>query len=179
MRWIDQLHIEHPFVGARMLRDLLRPEGFQAGRRHIGTLMVRMGIEAFDRKPNTARRQRGDEIHPSLLRGLAIERRNQAWAVDITYIPMRRGLLYLFAVIDWYSRRVLAWRLSNTLTTDFRLDAQAQHRSLDHNRQGSTDQSRCSVQTNGATSRKALAEARGSSSSGRRTLVRVKAFSKS
>ena len=123
MRRIDELHLEHPFAGARMLRDLLRPEGFQAGRRHIGTLMARMGIEALYRKPNTSRRRRGDEIHPYLLRDLAVERPNQVWAADITYIPMRRGFLYLFAVIDWYSRRVLAWRLSNTLTTDFCLDA--------------------------------------------------------
>ncbi|HRL78691.1 MAG TPA: IS3 family transposase [Candidatus Accumulibacter phosphatis] len=123
MRRIDELHLEHPFAGARMLRDLLRPAGFQAGRRHIGTLMARMGIEALYRKPNTSRRQRGDEIHPYLLRDLAVERPNQVWAADITYIPMRRGFLYLFAVIDWYSRRVLAWRLSNTLTTDFCLDA--------------------------------------------------------
>ncbi len=123
MRRIDELHLEHPFAGTRMLRDLLRPEGFQAGRKHIGTLMARMGIEALYRKPNTSRRQRGDEISPYLLRDLAIERPNQAWAADITYLPMRRGFLYLFAVIDWYSRRVLAWRLSNTLTTDFCLDA--------------------------------------------------------
>ena len=123
MRRIDELHLDHPFAGARMLRDLLRPEGFEAGRKHIGTLMARMGIEALYRKPHTSRRQRGDEIHPYLLRGLAIERPNQAWAADITYIPMRRGFLYLFAVIDGFSRRVLAWRLSNTLTTDFCLDA--------------------------------------------------------
>jgi len=123
MRRINELHLEHPFAGARMLRDLLRPEGFQAGRRHIGTLMARMGIEALYRKPNTSRRRRGDEIHPYLLRDLAVERPNQVWAADITYIPMRRGFLYLFALIDWYSRRVLAWRLSNTLTTDFCLDA--------------------------------------------------------
>jgi putative transposase len=130
MRRMDEMHLEHPFAGARMLRDLLRPEGFPAGRKHIGTLMTRMGIEALYRKPNTSRRQRGDEIHPYLLRDLAIERSNQVWAADITYIPMRRGFLYLFAVIDWYSRRVLAWRLSNTLTTDFCVDAvrEALHR---------------------------------------------------
>jgi len=123
MRRMDELHLEHPFAGTRMLRDLLRPEGSTAGRKHIGTLMARMGIEALYRKPNTSRRQRGDEIYPYLLRKLTVERPNQAWAADITYIPMRRGFLYLFAVIDWYSRRVLAWRLSNTLTTDFCLEA--------------------------------------------------------
>ncbi len=123
MRRIDELHLEHPFAGTRLWRDLLRPEGFQAGRKHIGTLMARMGIEALYRKPNTSRRQRGDEIAPYLLRDLAIERPNQAWAADITSIPMRRGFLYLFAVIDGFSRRVLAWRLSHTLTIDFCLDA--------------------------------------------------------
>jgi len=130
MRRMDEIHLEHPFAGARLLRDLLRPEGFPVGRKHIGTLMKRMGIEALYRKPNTSRRQRGDEIYPYLLRDLAIERPNQVWAADITYIPMRRGFLYLFAVIDWFSRRVLAWRLSNTLTTDFCLDAvrEALHR---------------------------------------------------
>ncbi len=130
LRRIDELHLDHPFAGARMLRDLLRPESFEAGRKHIGTLMARMGIEALYRKPNTSRRQRGAEIFPVLLRDLAIEWPNQAWAADITYIPMRRGFLYLFAVIDWFSRRVLAWRLSNTLTTDFCLDAvrEALHR---------------------------------------------------
>ena len=106
-----------------MLRDLLHPESFEAGRKPIGTLMARMGIEALYRKPNTSRRQRGDEISPYLLRDLAIEWPNQAWAADITYIPMRRGFLYLFAVIDRFSRRVLAWRLSNTLTTDCCLEA--------------------------------------------------------
>ncbi len=92
MRRIDELHLEHPFAGARMLRDLLRPEGLEAGRKHVGTLMARMGIEALYRKPNTSRRQRGDEIHPYLLRDHAVERPNRVWAADITYIPMRRGL---------------------------------------------------------------------------------------
>jgi putative transposase len=123
MRRMDESHLEPPFAGARLLRDLLRPEGFQAGRQHLGTRMARMGIEALYRKPNPSRRQRGDEIHPYLLLGLAIERPNPAWAADLTTIPMRRGFLSLFAVIDGYSRRVLAWRLSNTWTTDFCLDA--------------------------------------------------------
>ena len=123
MRRIDELHLEHPFAGTRMLRDLLRGEGYAIGRKHVGTLMRRMGIEALYRKPNTSRRKRGDEIYPYLLRDLKIERPNQVWAADITYIPMRKGFVYLFAVMDWSSRRVLAWRLSNTLTTDFCLDA--------------------------------------------------------
>ena len=130
MRRIDELHLEHPFAGARMLRDLLRAEGHAVGRRHVGTLMRRMGIEALYRKPNTSRRRRGDEIYPYLLRDLKIDRANQVWAADITYIPMRKGFVYLFAVMDWHSRRVLAWRLSNTLSTDFCLDAvrEALHR---------------------------------------------------
>jgi putative transposase len=123
-RRLDALHLEHPFAGARMLRDLLRAEGHEKiGRRHVGTLMERMGIEALYRKPNTSRKKAGEQVYPYLLRELAIDRPNQVWAADITYIPMRRGFLYLFAVLDWHSRRVLSWRLSNTLTTDFCLDA--------------------------------------------------------
>ncbi len=124
MRRLDELHLEHPFAGARMLRDLLRAEGHaKIGRRHVGTLMERMGIEALYRKPNTSRKKAGEQVYPYLLRELAIDRPNQVWAADITYIPMRRGFLYLFAVLDWHSRRVLSWRLSNTLTTDFCLEA--------------------------------------------------------
>ena len=123
MRRIDELHLQYPFAGARMLRDLLRQEGRFIGRRQVATLMRRMGIEALYRKPFLSRRQSGHQIFPYLLRNLAISRPNQVWAADITYIPMRRGFVYLFAVLDWASRRVLAWRLSNTLTTDFCLDA--------------------------------------------------------
>ena len=110
MRRLDELHLEHPFAGARMLRDLLRAEGHaKIGRRHVGTLMERMGIEALYRKPNTSRKKAGEQVYPYLLRELAIDRPNQVWAADITYIPMRRGFLYLFAVLDWHSRRVLSW----------------------------------------------------------------------
>ena len=123
MRRLDELHLEHPFAGSRMLRDMLRLEGHPIGRKHVGTLMKTMGIEALYRKPNTSKRQAAHPIHPYLLRNLKIERPNQVWATDITYIPMRRGFVYLVAVIDWFSRRVLSWRLSNTLTTDFCLDA--------------------------------------------------------
>lgn len=123
MRRIDELHLEYPFAGARMLRDMLRREGHQIGRKHVGTLMKKMGIEALYRKPNTSRRHPAHPVYPYLLRNLAIERPNQVWATDITYIPMRRGFVYLVAVMDWHSRRVLSWRLSNTLTTDFCLDA--------------------------------------------------------
>ena len=123
MRRIDALHLAHPFAGARMLRDLLRQEGHAIGRRHVATLMRRMGLEALYRKPSLSRRHPAHRIHPYLLRDLKISRPNHVWAADITYLPMARGFVYLFAVLDWASRRVLAWRLSNTLTTDFCLDA--------------------------------------------------------
>ena len=93
------------------------------GRKHVGTLMKRMGIEALYRKPNTSRRHPAHAVYPYLLRDMKINRPNQVWAADITYIPMKRGFVYLFAVMDWASRRVLSWRLSNTLTTDFCIEA--------------------------------------------------------
>jgi putative transposase len=123
MRRIDELHLHYPFAGARMLRDLLRQESHPIGRRQVATLMRRMGMEALYRKPALSRRHSGHQIYPYLLRDLTISRPNHVWAADITYIPMRRGFVYLFAILDWASRRVLAWRLSNTLTTDFCLDA--------------------------------------------------------
>jgi putative transposase len=123
MRRIDELHLAHPFAGARMLRDLLRQEGQMIGRRRVATLMRRMGLEALYRKPRTSHRHPAHTIYPFLLRELTIRRPNHVWAADITYIPMARGFVYLFAVLDWASRRVLAWRLSNTLTTDFCLEA--------------------------------------------------------
>jgi len=123
MRRIDELHLEFPFAGGRMLRDLLRPEGIRAGRKRIGRLMAKMGIEALYRKPNTSKKGPGHKIYPYLLRNLTIGQPNQVWAADITYIPMRRGFVYLVAVVDWFSRKVLSWRISNTLTTDFCLDA--------------------------------------------------------
>jgi putative transposase len=123
MRRIDELHLQHPFAGARMLRDLLGQEGLRIGRKRVAGLMAKMGIEALYRKPNTSRKQAGDQIYPYLLRDLTIDRANQVWATDITYIPMKKGFVYLVAVVDWYSRKVLSWRLSNTLTTDFCLDA--------------------------------------------------------
>jgi putative transposase len=123
MRLIDELHLQHPFAGSRMLRDLLKKAGHAIGRRHVRTLMRKMGIEALYQKPNTSRRHEGHAIYPYLLRDLPISRSNQVWSADITYIPMRRGFAYLIAVLDWHSRRVLSWRLSNTLTTDFCLEA--------------------------------------------------------
>lgn len=123
MRRIDALHLDHPFAGSRMLRDMLKREGYPIGRKHVATLMKKMGIEALYKKPNTSRRHPAHPVYPYLLRNLTIDRPNHVWAADITYIPMQRGFVYLFAVLDWASRRVLSWRLSNTLTTDFCLEA--------------------------------------------------------
>ena len=123
MRRIDELHLDYPFAGSRMLRDLLCGEGVVIGRELVATLMPRMGIEAIYRKPNTSKAALGHKIYPYLLRGLAIERPNQVWATDITYIPMSRGFVYLAAVVDWFSRRVLSWRLSITMDVDFCLEA--------------------------------------------------------
>jgi putative transposase len=123
MNLIDRLHTEWPFAGARMLRDMLRRDGHDVGRRHVATLMRLMGIEALYRKKKTSPRNPAHPVYPYLLRGLTIEEPNHVWATDITYIPMSRGFLYLCAVLDWGTRKVLSWRLSNTLTTDFCLDA--------------------------------------------------------
>jgi putative transposase len=123
MRRIDELHLELPFLGSRMLRDLLVLEGFAVGRKHVATLMRKMGLEAIYRRRNTSRRHPQHPVFPYLLRGLAIDRPNQVWAADVTYIPMARGFVYLVAVIDWFSRRILSWRLSNSLTADFCVEA--------------------------------------------------------
>jgi putative transposase len=123
MRRIDELHLNYPFAGSRMLRDMLSHQGLEVGRRHVRTLMRRMGIEALYRKPNTSKPAPGHKIYPYLLRGLAITRPNQVWATDISYIPMARGFVYLAAVIDWFSRRVLSWRLSITMDTSFCIEA--------------------------------------------------------
>jgi putative transposase len=123
MRRIDELHLEHPFAGARMLRDMLRREGRQVGRRHVATLMRKMGLQAIYRKPNTSRRHPVHRVYPYLLRGLRIERANQVWAMDISYVPMARGFVFLAAVLDWHSRRVLAHRVSITMEADFCIEA--------------------------------------------------------
>ena len=123
MRQIDELHLQHPFAGSRLLRDLLRLTGVRVGRKHVATLMRRMGIEALYQRPRTTQRHPGHTVFPYLLRDRAITMPNQVWAMDITYLPMRHGFLYLVAVLDWATRRVLAWRLSNTMTVDFCLDA--------------------------------------------------------
>jgi len=123
MRRIDELHLDLPFAGSRMLRDLLNADGIKVGRRHVATLMNRMGVEALYRRPNTSKPAPGHKIYPYLLRNLAVTRPNQVWAMDITYIPMARGFLYLAAVVDWFSRRVLAWRLSITMEVEFCIEA--------------------------------------------------------
>ena len=123
MRRIDALHLASPFAGTRMLRDLLRREGHTIGRKRVRTLMTRMGITAVYRNPRTSQRHPTHKVHPSLLRDLEIARPNHVWTADSAYIPMARGFVYLFAVLDWASRRVLAWRLSNTLTTNFCIEA--------------------------------------------------------
>ena len=123
MRRIDELHLEYPFAGSRMLRDLLRGEGIQTGRQRVARMMKRMGIEALYRRPNTSKPAPGHKIYPYLLHGLAVRRVNQVWAMDITYIPMARGFVYLAAVVDWFSRRVLSWRVSITMEVEFCLEA--------------------------------------------------------
>ena len=120
---IDKLHTARPFAGARMLRDMLRLAGEQVGRRHISTLMKKMGIEALYRKPNTSKRHPGHKIYPYLLRGLDINRPNQVWATDITYLSMAKGFAFLAVILDWYSRKVLSWRVSNTMDNSFCLEA--------------------------------------------------------
>jgi len=123
MHRIDKLHLDYPFAGSRMLQSFLVREGYRIGRRHVATLMKRMGIEALYRRPNTSKPAPGHTIFPYLLRKLPVTRPNQVWATDITYIPMARGFVYLVAVIDWFSRKVLAWRLSITLDTAFCIEA--------------------------------------------------------
>ena len=123
MRRIDELHLNFPFAGARMLRDMLRLEGVQVGRKHVRTLMDRMGIAAIYRKRNTSAPHPAHPIYPYLLKDLTIDRANHAWASDITYIPMKRGFVYLVAIIDWATRRVLAHRISISMTADFCVEA--------------------------------------------------------
>jgi len=123
MRRIDELHLNYPFAGSRMLRDMLRAEGIAIGRELVAALMRRMGIEALYRRPSTSKPEPGNKVFPYLLRGLKIGRPNQVWAMDITYIPMARGFVYLTAVVDWFTRRVLSWRLSITMEVTFCLEA--------------------------------------------------------
>jgi putative transposase len=123
MRRIDELHLNFPFAGSRMLRDMLKLAGVAVGRKHVATLMDKMCIVAIYRKRNTSAPHPAHKIYPYLLKNLIIDRPNQVWATDLTYIPMRRGFVYLVAIIDWASRRVLAHRLSNSMTPDFCVEA--------------------------------------------------------
>ena len=123
MRRIDELHLDYPFAGSRMLRDMLGREGVEIGRQRVSTMMKRMGIAAIYRRPDTSKPAAGHKIYPYLLRGLKVERPNQVWATDITYIPMASGFVYLAAVVDWFTRRVLSHRVSITLEAGFCIEA--------------------------------------------------------
>lgn len=123
MRRLDEWHLRYPFLGSRKLTHFLKAEGFCIGRRHVMKLMRRMGLEALYRKPRTSLADKAHPVYPYLLRDRVIDQPNQVWAADITYLPMARGWAYLVAVIDWHSRKVLAWRLSNTMMSDFCVDA--------------------------------------------------------
>jgi putative transposase len=123
MRRIDELHLKHPFYGARRLAKQLVRDGFEVGRLHVATLMRRMGIEAIYRRPRTSIPARDSLIYPYLLGGLRIDRANQVWASDLTYLPMAHGFLYLVAILDVASRKVLSFRVSNTMTPDFCVEA--------------------------------------------------------
>lgn len=123
MRRMDELHLEYPFAGSRMLRDLLRQEGFLIGRLRVASLMKKMAIDAIYRRPNTSKPTPGHKVYPYLLRKVAIARANQVWATDISYIPMARGFVYLVAIVDWFSRKVLAWRVSISMDVSFCVEA--------------------------------------------------------
>jgi putative transposase len=126
LRRMDELHLAHPFLGARRLARMLQREGVKVGRRHVGSLMHLMGIEAIYRKRRTSMAAKGHKIYPYLLANVAIERSNQAWASDITYLPMAKGFAYLVAILDLYSRKVLSFRVSNSMSTDFCVEALAE-----------------------------------------------------
>jgi putative transposase len=123
MRRIDELHLNYPFAGSRMMQAFLKREGHSVGRLHVATCMKKMGLEAIYRRPNTSKPASGHKIYPYLLRKVKVERPNQVWAMDITYVPMAKGFVYLAAVVDWFSRRVLSWRLPITMETDFCIEA--------------------------------------------------------
>jgi putative transposase len=123
MRRIDEMHLKRPFYGSRRIRDWLQDEGFPVNRKRVQRLMRQMGIAALYPKANTSRPGKGHKIYPYLLRGLEIDRPNQVWATDICYVPMARGFVYVVAIMDWYSRKVLAWRVSNTMDADFCVEA--------------------------------------------------------
>ena len=123
MRLIDEIHLEEPYLGSRGMKGALRIRGHKVGRIHVRTLMRKMGIEAIYKKPRLSKPHPGHKVYPYLLRGLDITEANSVWCSDITYIPMARGFCYLVAVMDWASRKVLSWRLSNTLDPSFCIEA--------------------------------------------------------
>ncbi len=123
MRRIDEMHLKRPFYGSRRIRDWLQDEGFAVNRKRVQRLMRQMGITALYPKANTSRPGKRHKIYPYLLKGLAIDRPNQVWAADICYVPMARGFVYVVAIMDWYSRKVLAWRVANTMDTEFCVEA--------------------------------------------------------
>jgi putative transposase len=123
MRRIDEMHLQRPFYGSRRIRDWLQDEGFTVNRKRVQRLMRQMGITALYPKANTSRPGKGHKIYPYLLKGLDIDRPNQVWAADICYVPMARGFVYVVAIMDWYSRKVLAWRVANTMDADFCVEA--------------------------------------------------------
>jgi putative transposase len=123
MRRIDELFLAHPFLGARRIAIMLREAGHTVNRKRVKRLMAAMGLQALGPRPKTSKPGKGHAVFPYLLKGLKIDRPNQVWAADITYVPIGRGFLYLVAIMDWASRAVLAWRLSNTMDTGFCLEA--------------------------------------------------------
>jgi putative transposase len=123
MRLIDEQFLETPWYGSRQMARHLRRLGYGVGRKRVRRLMRLMGLQAIYQAPRTSDPHPDHRVYPYLLRGLVIDRANQVWCTDITYIPMRRGFLYLVAIMDWWSRKVLAWRLSNTMTSDFCVEA--------------------------------------------------------
>lgn len=126
MRRMDELHLAWPFYGSRRMAAVLGRDGWAVNRKRAKRLMKVMGIEAIYQKPNTSKGHPDHKVYPYLLRGLTIDRPNQVWCADITYIPMAKGFVYLVAVMDWFSRRVLSWRLSITMETDFCVEALAE-----------------------------------------------------
>jgi len=123
MRLIDEIHLQHPFLGSRRLRDELDDRGFTVNRKRVQRLMRQMGLRALYPKRRTSQPGKGHTIYPYLLRGLSIERANQVWASDACYLPMAKGFMYLVAIMDWHTRKVLSWRVSNTLEPDFCVEA--------------------------------------------------------
>ena len=123
MRQIDVIHLKRPFYGSRRIRDNLQDLGHPVNRKKVQRLMQLMGITALYPKANTSRPGKRHKIYPDLLKGLMIDRPNQVWATDLTYIPMAKGFVYVVAIMDWYSRKVLSWRVSNTMDADFCVDA--------------------------------------------------------